>query len=229
MTLVRVRRAVLVSMVAVLLTAGHVNPAGALEFTPRVFPPNYPFGGKTYAQWSVDWWKWILEVPATNNPLLDTTGADCAVHQPGGRVWFLAGSPGGAVTRTCTVRYDKALFFPLVNIVALATGPADTEASIHADARAFVDGVDPSTLFARLDGRPIPNLGSYRAHSPTFFLNLPPDNLFGLPPGIWGPAAADGYYLLLLPLRPGWHTLHFGGEFPDGSPVDVTYRLNIVP
>lgn len=61
----------------------------------------------------------------------------------------------------------------------------------------------PSTLFATVDGYPIPNPASYRAHSPNFFVNLPPDNLLGTPAGVYGPAASDGYWLMLVPCGPG--------------------------
>src|SRR4030081_3634226 len=69
----------------------------------------------TYGQWSARWSQWALAIPKGTNPLLDTTGAKCAVGQ-GGPVWFLAGTFGsGSVSRSCTVPAGKALFFPVVN------------------------------------------------------------------------------------------------------------------
>ena len=58
------------------------------------------------------WWRWALETPASENPLTDTTGQFAAVNQSG-RVWFLAGNPGGTTARTITVPSGKALFFPI--------------------------------------------------------------------------------------------------------------------
>ena len=41
----------------------------------------------------VQWWDWILGIPASNSPVLDETGEDCAVDQRG-PVWYLAGFAG---------------------------------------------------------------------------------------------------------------------------------------
>ncbi|MGH9279440.1 MAG: hypothetical protein ACRD12_15220 [Acidimicrobiales bacterium] len=227
MTLGRGRRFLLVTMVAAIVLAGEAGTAVALDPTVRVWPVSQPFNGMTYGQWSASWWKWALETPTPVNPLVDPTGANCAVNQPA-KVWFLAGSfPGTPTVRHCTVRYDRYLFFPVLNTAFIGTEPHETEAFVHASAKARIDAVDTSTLFARVDGTPVPNLASYRAHSPTFSLTLGPDNVLGAPPGVYGPAAADGFYLLLLPLRPGSHTIRFGGRFPDGGTVDVTYHLNV--
>ena len=48
---------------------------------------------------------------------------ELAKGQPGG-VWFLAGSFGGRVTRTCTVPAGTPLVFPLVNLIG-ASGDCD--------------------------------------------------------------------------------------------------------
>jgi hypothetical protein len=226
LTPARIRRATLFLAVAGLLL-GTTDGATALQQRPRVYPIYATLDGRSYAQWSAEWWKWAVEAPVPTNPVLDETGAHCGVDQPN-RVWFLAGTFTGTAVRHCTVPYDRYLFFPVLNTTFIATEPHETEAFVHARVTADIDAVDPSTLFATVDGYPIPNLASYRAHSPTFFLDLPPDNLLGGPPGVYGPAASDGYWLMLVPSRPGPHTVRFGGQFPDGSTVDVTYHLNLV-
>ena len=82
---------------------------------PRVLPVHSSPFGSTYGEWSARWWQWVLSVPAATNPLNDTTGAQCAQGQTG-KVWFLAGTFVGPVTRTCTVPQGKALFFPILNL-----------------------------------------------------------------------------------------------------------------
>ena len=59
---------------------------------------------------------------------------------------------------------------------------------------------------------------------------FPDANLFGIPAGTYAPAVADGYYLLLLPLRPGPHTIAFGGtgNFAGPTSQDITYHLRVV-
>lgn len=219
------RRAFSVVVLAVLLLVGAGSDVLAATARPRVLPPRARPFGASYEQWAARWWQWALSIPVDQNPLLDPTGEDCAVGQSG-RVWFLAGTfGGGSATRTCTVPAGKALFFPIVNAVFVATEPGETEEIAHEVLREHIDRVDVGTLAVELNGVPIPNLGSYRAHSPTFSVVFPEDNLFGAPAGFYPIAAADGYWIMLAPLPPGTHTLHFRGVLPNGTLLDVTYTL----
>lgn len=118
--------------IAALVTLGSAGSASAVQATgPRVFPNKFtaagvtvqlPFQGKTYGQWAAAWWQWALSAPTPVNPLVDPVGADCAAGQSGS-VWFLAGTFGGAVTRTCNVPVGRSLFFPVANNVFIATEP----------------------------------------------------------------------------------------------------------
>jgi hypothetical protein len=219
------RRAFSVAVLAVLLLVGAGTDVLAATARPRVLPPRARPFGASYEQWAARWWQWALSIPVDQNPVLDPTGEHCAVGQTG-RVWFLAGTfGGGPATRTCTVPAGKALFFPIVNAVFVATEPGETEEIAHEVLREHIDQVDVSTLAVELNGVPIPNLGSYRAHSPTFPVVFPEDNPFGVPGGLYPIAAADGYWIMLAPLPPGTHTLHFSGELPNGTLLDVTYTL----
>jgi len=47
-------------------------------------------------------------------------------------------------------------------------------------------------------------------------------------PGDHDPAVADGYWLMLAPLSPGEHQVHFSSGRP-GFSLDVTYDLTIIP
>ena len=50
------------------------------------------------------------------------------------------------------------------------------------------------------------------------------------PAGTYFPVVADGYYLLLAPLRPGVHTIAFGGSAgvaPNAFTQDITYTLRV--
>ena len=47
--------------------------------------------------------------------------------------------------------------------------------------------------------------------------------MFGVPADIYGPAAADGYYLMLAPLSRGEHEIHFSAA----GFLDVTYTITI--
>ena len=212
---------------AFLLLAIPAN-AAAKNLNPGVFPPQSSPSGSTYGEWGARWWQWALSAPAADNPLLDTTGEDCDVGQTG-HVWFLAGTLGAnSVVRSCEVPAGKALFFPVINAAFIVTEPEETEEQAHAFVTARMDEIDVSLLAVEVDGKSIDNIGAYRAHSPTFFITMPDGNLFGAPAGTYGPAATDGFWIMLRPLPPGEHTIHIHGAFGDGGVLDVTYNLTVV-
>lgn len=201
---------------------------------PGVLPLNSHAFGMTYGEWSVAWWQWGLSIPAATNPILDTTGANCAEGQAG-HVWFLAGTFGGpAVIRTCTVPTGRALFFPLLNAANGAAlfdceptnpGVPCVVSTLRALAAAVVDS--PTTLEASVDGVELRDLTDYRVQSPVFTLTLPVGNGVGVASGTYAPQVSDGFWLMLAPLSAGKHTIHFKSVSNGGFEVEVTYNLTI--
>lgn len=198
---------------------------------PEVVPLAVNAFGNTYGEWSARWWQWALSIPEDTNPLLDLTGAHCTKGQ-GGQVWFLAGTLGGAATRSCTVPGDKALFFPILNVVfgqpSDCTGPSDCDVTALRVAAA-ADQDNPATLTVSIAGHPVKHPRRLRVTSPVFTYFLPAGNFFALPPGTYGPLVSDGYWVLLEPLAPGAHTIHLQGVSNTGFATQVTYYLTVTP
>jgi hypothetical protein len=217
-------------LLAILTSVGAF--AGSLG-NPGILPPQSRAFGKTYGQWSGEFWKWEFSIPAVHHPLFDT--ADCGTGQSG-KVFFLGGvfNDTGISTRSCTIPAGKAVFFPLINTeCSILEGNGTTEAELRACATASVDKV--TDLEAVIDGVPIHNLRSYRAQSPLFIFGpLPAGNIFDFfhipaPAGTTSPSVSDGYYLMLAPLSVGRHEIHFVGKNSDGFIQDITYHLTIAP
>jgi hypothetical protein len=198
-----------------------------------VIPP----ADSTYNRLAVSWWQWALGQP-NPNPLVDPTGARCTAGQSG-PVFFLAGVLGsGPVTRQCTVPPGKRLFFPLFN--GFAAEPQDTPHVVNTVYQEFQAGnFAVTSLSASVDGKAIGNLGPrYLACAlpqagctpPSFSVTLPTNNVFGAPAGVYT-TVQKGYYLLLAPLPPGEHTIHFtaSGYYNGDVLQDVTYRLTVAP
>jgi hypothetical protein len=235
----------LILALALAIPAQHVradaNP------NPGVIPIGARPLGMTYGQWGAAWWQYVFSIPVHDpahpgqflNPLLDTTGINCAVGQANNPVFFLAGVfslSGGSLnaTRSCTVPAGKMLFFPILNV------EGDNECStpltvpaLQAQAKASMDAVTADELEADIDGEPVSNLLSYRAASPgAFSVNFPADSIADyvgcqLNPGAYYPFVSDGYWLMLHPLSAGQHTIHFKGGNPAAFHLDITYHLTV--
>jgi hypothetical protein len=198
-----------------------------------VFPPDSKPYGLTYGEWTAKWWQWAFSMPEAVNPTIDDTGRNCANNQTG-PVWFLAGTGGGAVTRECTIPSDRGILIPIINVACdSVTEPAlDTEAELRACAKADQDAVIGKEII--VDGLNLGNLDGYRFQSQLFNLTFPENNIAGVAPQT-AKAVSDGFWILLEPLTPGSHEVHFKGLLGDPTTtglanfaLDVRYLLTVV-
>lgn len=211
------------------LTAGR-NPNSA------VIPPGSSPHGRTYGQWAAAWWTWALQFPLDQNPITDPTGAYGSAGQKG-PVWFLAGIFEGSATRSITIPAGRRIFFPLYNVFNdySCPNPENQPAPGQTLEEFLTEGAESMSdmatgLFAELDGVPIQKLWDYRIHSDLEMFSLHPSMVAFDPCLTSGPepAVVAGYWLMLVPLTRGQHTLRFGstgrfGDFEFG--MDVTYYL----
>lgn len=195
-------------------------------------------------QLAKEWLRWVMDVPWSTGPVNDLTGAACAEGQDG-PVWFLAGTPGGDATRSCTIPEGKTLFFPLINIWwVFAPQWYPDQASIDADLPGIseyfdseraaiceltvkVDGVDIAGDIEDADGK------TWVKAMNLFDVELNADNYisaYGVSGGEYS-AVTAGWFAKIKPLSPGDHVLEFGGQqcYPDGSTwaVSATYQLHV--
>ncbi len=64
----KLRLSVVAIILGIMVLAPMVAAAG--NPNPGVVPVNSNFHGKTYGEWSAEWWKWVLSIPADRNPLI---------------------------------------------------------------------------------------------------------------------------------------------------------------
>lgn len=196
--------------------------------------------GKTYGEWAAEWVRWSEAGPTGENAITDTTGEFCAANQPKKDVWFLAGTFGGLVERTCTIPKDRALFYPLFESPWIdCPGTVDEDLS-DAQVRSIIsEQIDAACqLTSTLDGVAISSLRVLivRAQSRKFRSVLP-DNpaIAGAcePPlvgGKTGRRIVDGYWVMLPPLSPGKHTLTLHGAacaFPDPQKGRIVFENGV--
>ena len=208
---------------------------------PGIAPPNSKPHGASYAQWSAAWWQWAFSLHAyvPLNPLLATGAVDCSYGQTSD-VWFLVGTvASGNTYRNCSIPTGTWLLFPVFDAWCDNVG-VSPPATIDQLKQCAADYVVVTELHASIDGVPVSNLSAYHAAYAPFGYTVPAvDNMlqyFGadMPGKDWPttyawPAATDGYWLMLNPLPPGFHTINFGGTNHYGFQIDITYAITVVP
>ena len=215
----------------------HPNP------NPVLFPKDARPFGRSMARWNELAWKWITSQPAAHNPLLDQSGADCAVDQHG-PVWFLPSVvPNGrpfVAARSCTIPRHKALLVQFASILNdypcpdpnFQPAPGQTLYDFLLEgAMAFIDTVN--LIEVSLDGVPLRDMLDYRSTSENLFhfrgdLSLQPV-LDSCITGERQPGVVDGYSIMVKPLSPGAHTLvwHLTDTFGMMGDTTLTYHLTV--
>jgi hypothetical protein len=200
------------------------------SINPAIFPLDSQPYGLSYGGWTAKWWQWAESIPAEINPQLDQTGEDCAQAQnQTGPVWFLTGTSGGSVERTCTIPAGKAILIPVLNNINIRAA-SETDEELLAGAKSQTDSV--TILEFSIDGVPLQDIWNYRIQSPFFDVTLPSDNVFGISAGTYR-AVADGYWVFLQPLPPGQHEIRLHGAMGNPTAISpipsfetvVTYHL----
>jgi hypothetical protein len=205
------------------ITAATVS-AKAGNPNPGVLPVNSSSHGKTYGEWSEEWWKWALAIPADQNPILAPSGYYDASIGQSGNVWFLAGTGGvTGIVRNCTIPTGKAIFIPIINVVSFPYPDPETDEQLKSDVKYVFDQETVHEI--ELDGK---NLDNFRVPSDIFVFWIPENSYLNLgypdmPSGFYR-AASDGYWVMLKPLPVGKHTIRIYGK-GILTETGVTYNI----
>jgi hypothetical protein len=192
-------------------------------------PPTAPHL-KTYSNYGALWWQWAVGTPAPQNPVVDTTGANCLVAQPVPGTVFLAGTlDGSTVFRNCTVPVGSGFLIPILNRSFFAQQTDPPEQRTEAFVRSQVTCVETAPVLSlTVDGVAIPNPKALLEKSTLFSVNLPANNIFGVPAQLLSPSADEGYYAYVEPLTAGTHNVHItSSSTACGATQDATYSLTV--
>ena len=171
---------------------------------PGLFPVNSSPYGRSTLDWTMEWWKWLIGVPADKNPMKDLTGINCAQNQNDPNVWFITGNEGGATERTCTIPHGKAIFFG--HGYECSTSEYQNLKNYEQLNKCAIESKDLLINWkyrASLDGVELRNLTSYEKISPQFKIDYPSNPVWGIEGT--SPAAADTYFIFMEPLSEGKH------------------------
>lgn len=200
--------------------------------TVNILPPESKPYDLSYADHIKNFWKWVLKIPAEENPINDPTGEKCAVDQSNSNstVFYLAFNNGGLSERTCKISAGKALFIPVMQVES-----SDKEipnASVEElDKSSKKDQDSVNSLYLKIDDKEYnyENLTKYRTRTDGFEVVFPNNGIFGVIEGGVSKAVADGFYIITEPLTKGNHTIHFKSSLicPDPDCADPNFVQDI--
>jgi hypothetical protein len=234
-------------LVLSLLTILSVNQAGAQVTDPDKFSIKSSPYGVPFQKWTQKWWQWYLSVPKENNHNFESTQGyvhkDCSYLQnsssPVFFVPYVLKEKGQSAVATCTVPQNKAIMLGIDNGL-MDYGDPSAQPKTVAKITEMVKKSNefPNKFDITLDGKPLrlTNEEKDRVTSEPFYIILPDNNIWNESPHKPYLAVADGWYLMLKPLQPGKHVLHYttgykipfaaiGGANQEGYIQDVTYNL----
>lgn len=184
--------------------------------------------GKTWEEWTVEWWKWVLEIPKYRNPGYDVDGSLLQnTPQKFLDPYFLVGTHGGQAKRSIHIRVGTSILMPVINVtISFAEAPHLRSRDELLD---FVvrNSNDLTNKGATIDGLSFSDLEEYRVRSDFFPVNFPENNIYSVRAG---PTVgiADGYWLFLRPLEAGEHTIHtFGSCLAGRIRIEVLYTISV--
>ncbi|MGY1782602.1 hypothetical protein [Geodermatophilus sp. SYSU D01036] len=150
-------------------------------------------------------WETALETPVPENPL--ATGDPWCIDLGGHVVAPFTLNPD--VPPTCTVPTGTWIFVPAMTIECSTVEPPPFSGSNEAELRdcARAVAVEGSTLTVTVDGRPLPLT---LVETPLLTIDLPEDNVLGVPPR-QALSVGAGFVALVHPLPPGTHQIVITG------------------
>jgi|GEM_PF-3356117 len=195
-----------------------VEDSDRQSVNPALFPKgSHPYG-ESLERWAENWWRWVMSVPAAENPFFSST-SDCSAGQRG-PVFFVPPFPVGSknIVRSCTVEHGTAI--GVSESTVLNDFPCPDPSFVPAPGQSLFDFLlagavaangDVAQIETTLDGEPLNDLLSYHYASHDLFyfkgdLSLQ-TTLDSCITGSFQPAVVDSYFILFKPLRPGHHVI----------------------
>ena len=198
----------------------------------NVYPPEANPYGLSYSEHAQNFWKWLLSIPADQNPIDDKTGENCMVGQTNtnSSVFYLSAGVG-KMERTCTVPADKGLLIPVMVVeISDKEVPGASIEDLSSAAKKDQDGVNSLNLRIDDEEYTYDDLLKYRTQPTEPFQVIFPDNgIFGVTEGGPSQVVADGFYILTEPLIAGNHTVHYRSSLscPDVGCVEPAFAQDI--
>jgi len=170
--------------------------------------------GRSYSEWTSEWWRWLLSAPTSMNPLVDNSGLHASIDQPS-YVWFLVGSFPNSdrnyPARKSQIPSETSILFPVINCEAsrLEYPELISDQDLIDHVRNDMSTIVKKDCFINGD-RVVPE--RVKSEPEIFPITINEDNPFGISHGGTTFATSDGYWVFLKPPRMGHHLISFQGS-----------------
>lgn len=193
-----------------------------------IFPIDSDPFGVSYGEWAIRWWQWLLSIPKSLNPSLDTSGKNAHNNQKYPNVLFLCQTYEDTEfnpIRWINICKNTAIFIPVINWISLLHHDGESDRDLLDKATSRMDVV--GNMEISINGFSMKNqLHNYRVLTPFFIVELPEDNIVDLAPGARR-AIADGYWVFLKPLPKGVSLKTFGSCSSGATKIGVHYEITV--
>ena len=193
-----------------------------------IFPRKSLVYDKTYEEWSIEWWKWLLQIPANDNPSVDFTGESATKFQPNEDIIFLCQTIESRIpfpTRVVTISHGKSIFMPVLNWISVEGLDGNDYSELIDEAKKKIDVVK-EMKFTLNNVTLTKELWDFRVASGPFKVKFPPKNVLGIEPGI-KKCASDGYWLFVKQLGLNTTITSRGVCSTGETNIGVEYKLEV--
>jgi hypothetical protein len=194
----------------------------------KIYEHNSKPFGLSFSEWSARWWQWLLSIPKSLNPAMDSSGENASIGQRHSNVFFLCQTIEGVKLqpkRMICIHRGTSLFLPIINWISNFYEHGKSEKELIETATQRMDTI--GNLEFILNGANIQGLDKYRFRSNFFTAELPKDNIFDLPAGK-ARLISDGYWVFTEPIITDTTIFTFGSCSSGVTKIGVNYSIKII-
>jgi hypothetical protein len=175
----------------------------------------------------VRWWQWLLSIPKSVNPAIDSSGINAYINQPSDVIFLCQTLEAAKPTpyRKLVISRNKPIFMPIINWLSILHIDGETENELMKSAKERMDVIADLEMTIN-DVSLKEGLENCRARSPIFEIVFPHDNILGINEG---PTLcySDGYWIFLKPLANNTKISSFGSCSSGITQIAVIYDITV--
>jgi hypothetical protein len=198
-----------------------------------LYPPGEDPKGKSWEEWTKQWWKWLYAIPDKDNPVHDHPWQNAgSIPQPKG-AFFLTGTHSDKAERKCKIPANTPVFFP---IATMAASDAEFPGKNLRDLAKNGNQVDEmhlkivdtksKNILCALDTE---DLKKYLVKTGEFYVSLCSDNIcYWVKAKKRSRTMSHGYWAFLRPLSRGRYDIEFSQktrDHPQSLTINCSYKV----